>query len=153
MVQQSQALASNNMPQQQKQQGPPRIEADPFAPTPLSEMIQKKQIHRLPPPNPSTSSSAIRQAHHNQGPGIQSAAQRPPPDRAQLEREAKQRKEQFLMFTRVLMKYLEQKDSEMHARAKAVIRECMEKNKKQDPEYLSLTTSMKYHLRTNFCNI
>ena len=33
------------------------------------------------------------------------------------------------MFTRVLMKYLEQKDPAMHARAKSVIRECAEKNK------------------------
>uniref|UniRef100_A0A6U0GYL9 Uncharacterized protein n=1 Tax=Helicotheca tamesis TaxID=374047 RepID=A0A6U0GYL9_9STRA len=50
--------------------------------------------------------------------------------------------ERFLMFTRVLMKYLEQKDKPMHARARAMIKECYDRNKKGDPAYASLTMSM-----------
>jgi hypothetical protein len=39
----------------------------------------------------------------------------------------KSRKEQFLMFTRVLMKYLDKQDPNMHTHAKQVIRECAQK--------------------------
>eukprot|EP00546_Thalassionema_frauenfeldii_P013348 CAMPEP_0178909154 /NCGR_PEP_ID=MMETSP0786-20121207/8336_1 /TAXON_ID=186022 /ORGANISM="Thalassionema frauenfeldii, Strain CCMP 1798" /LENGTH=632 /DNA_ID=CAMNT_0020581167 /DNA_START=121 /DNA_END=2019 /DNA_ORIENTATION=+ len=60
---------------------------------------------------------------------------------------AKKAKDQFLMFTRVLMKYLESKDQQMHARAKAVIRECAERNKKKEQGYESVTASMKKRLR------
>jgi len=59
----------------------------------------------------------------------------------------KKRKEQFLMFTRVLMKYLEQRDKEVHTRAKTQIKECYEKNKAGDPNFASLTISMKSTLR------
>jgi hypothetical protein len=51
------------------------------------------------------------------------------------------------MFTKVLMKYLEQKDQKMHASAKEVIRECAKKNKAGDPAYSSLSTSMQAHLK------
>lgn len=56
-------------------------------------------------------------------------------------------KEMFLQFTRVLMKYLEQRDTNMHIKAKAKIKECYEKNQYGDPDYSSLTTSMKIRLR------
>jgi hypothetical protein len=64
-----------------------------------------------------------------------------------LEREAKARKERFLMFVRVLMKYLEQKDPDMHTRAKAVIRECADKNKNKERGYESVTASMQKRLK------
>ena len=83
----------------------------------------------------------------------------------------KKDKEKFLMFTRfvrlmsrilnypaklifpattnprVLMKYLEQRDQDMHTRAKAQIKECYEKNKQGDPNFKSLTTSLKARLK------
>ena len=59
----------------------------------------------------------------------------------------RKKKEQFLMFTRVLIKYLEQKDKNLHARAKAIIKDCAEKNKAQTPGYESVTESMKHRLR------
>jgi Cobalamin biosynthesis protein CobN and related Mg-chelatases len=60
---------------------------------------------------------------------------------------SKERKEQFLMFTKVLMKYLEQKDPAMHTRAKEVIRDCARKNKEGNPAYSSLSASMQSHLK------
>ena len=45
------------------------------------------------------------------------------------------------------MKYLEQRDQDMHTRAKAQIKECYEKNKQGDPNFKSLTTSMKARLK------
>jgi len=45
------------------------------------------------------------------------------------------------------MKYLEQKDQSMHARAKEVIRDCAKKNKEGNPAYSSLSTSMQSHLK------
>ena len=42
--------------------------------------------------------------------------------------EHKDRKKSFLNFTRVLMKYLENRDKNMHAKAKSVIRECAYEN-------------------------
>jgi hypothetical protein len=51
------------------------------------------------------------------------------------------------MFTRVLMKYLESKDADMHRKAKNVIKVCAERNKQGDPKYASLTSSMRTQLR------
>ena len=59
----------------------------------------------------------------------------------------KKEKEKFLMLTRVLMKYLEQRDLDMHTRVKAQIKECYLKNKQGDPNFKSLTTSMKARLK------
>lgn len=46
-----------------------------------------------------------------------------------------------------IFRYLEQRDSEMHAKAKQEIKECYEKNKRGDAAYKSLTQSMKSRLR------
>lgn len=59
----------------------------------------------------------------------------------------KSRKEQFLMFTRVLMKYLDKQDPNMHTHAKQVIRECAQKNRNGDPGYSSLSISMQKRLK------
>ena len=57
------------------------------------------------------------------------------------------KKEQFLMFTRVLIKYLETMDYEMHQRAEQVLKMCSERNEAGDPEYSSLTNCMRINLR------
>jgi hypothetical protein len=59
----------------------------------------------------------------------------------------KRQKEQFLMFARVLMKYLEQKDPAMHLQAKAITKDCAERNKRQERGYESVTASMRRRLR------
>ena len=46
-----------------------------------------------------------------------------------------------------LDRYLEQRDAPMHARAKAEIKDCYERNKNGDPAYKSLTQSMKARLK------
>jgi hypothetical protein len=61
--------------------------------------------------------------------------------------DADRRKEQFLMFTRVLMKYLEQKDPAMHQHARAIIKSCAEKHKQKQQGYESLTSSMHVNLK------
>ena len=63
------------------------------------------------------------------------------------EQEVKRQKEKFLMFTRVLIKYLEQKDKVMHSQAKSIIKDCAERNKRQEPGYESVTISMKRRLK------
>jgi hypothetical protein len=69
-------------------------------------------------------------------------------NRAQTEREQKKAKERFPMFTRVLMKYFENKDPNTHARAKQVIGQCAEKNKKKEHWIWNLSLqSMKTRLR------
>ena len=45
------------------------------------------------------------------------------------------------------MKYLELRDQDMHTRAKAQIKKCYEKNKQGDPNFKSLTGSMKARLK------
>jgi hypothetical protein len=68
-------------------------------------------------------------------------------DRAARERAMKKEKERFLIFTRVLLKYLEQKDPELHVKVKAIIKECAERNKRQERGYESVTASMRTRLR------
>lgn len=51
------------------------------------------------------------------------------------------------LSTSCAQRYLEQRDKEMHQKAKAQIKECYEKNKLGDPMFKSLTQSMKARLR------
>ena len=139
----------------------PSASIDPFEPTPLKTMIQRQQQKAAaqqqavmrPPTNAVPPQSTIRTSGSASSTASSSASTTiasnvsTSTDRAKLEREAKHRKERFLMFTRVLMKYLEQKDPAMHLKAKAVIRECAEKNKKKEPGYESVTASMQTRLR------
>ena len=49
--------------------------------------------------------------------------------------ESRQRKEQFLIFIKALMRDLAQMDPAMHARAKKIIQECTEKKKNRVPGF------------------
>jgi hypothetical protein len=72
------------------------------------------------------------------------------PDRRnkyESDRESKKERNDFLNFTRVLLKYLERKDPPMHARAKLVIRKCAESRKRREKGFESLTTTLKKRLR------
>ncbi|KAL7566978.1 hypothetical protein ACA910_019908 [Epithemia clementina (nom. ined.)] len=66
---------------------------------------------------------------------------------AEQMRRVKKEKETFLIFTRVLLKYLEQKDPATHQNVKNIIKECAERNKRHEPGYESVTTSMKTKLK------
>jgi hypothetical protein len=55
--------------------------------------------------------------------------------------------ERFVIFLRVLLKYLKQKDKSMFDKAKIVIRDCAQKNQLGDPHYTSLRASMQIHLK------
>jgi hypothetical protein len=144
----------------------PSINSDPFEPTPLSIMRERQQAkeaakasapqqqqQQQAPPHPAmrtgSSSTATSKASSNTTAQISntSTSNLELDNKSKLEREAKARKERFLMFTRVLMKYLEQKDAAMHARAKAVIRECADKNKNKERGYESVTASMQKRLK------
>ena len=59
----------------------------------------------------------------------------------------RRQKERFLMFTRVLMKYLETKDPALHQKVKAIIKDCAERNKRGEPGYESVTASMRSRLK------
>jgi len=62
-------------------------------------------------------------------------------------KEEMRRKEEFLNFSRVLLKYLEHKNKRMHSEAKVVIGDCVSRNKKQEPGYESVTSAMKHRLK------
>lgn len=64
-----------------------------------------------------------------------------------MEREMRKQKEKFLMFTRVLIKYLEQKDPTLHQKAKLVIKDCADRNKRQEKGYESVTAAMRTRLK------
>lgn len=55
--------------------------------------------------------------------------------RADQKRESRQRREQFLIFIKALMRDLAQMDPAMHARAKSIIQNCTEKKKKRVPGF------------------
>ena len=67
--------------------------------------------------------------------------------RSTMEIERKRAKETFLIFTRVLMKYLEQKDPPQHQKVQAIIKDCAERNRRQERGYESVTASMKTRLK------
>ena len=126
---------------------------------------QQRVQHQLHQHHVSSSSNQ----HHNRLPGSSSSttgsshfqtsnpnnriSKAPPPSStttttsSSQQQESKVRKEQFLMFTKVLMKYLEARDQTMHEKAKQVIKDCAKKNKEGVEGYSSLSVSMQSHLR------
>ena len=116
-----------------------RMQTHPMKNRIQQQQQQQQQQRPIPQPQPVMASSQQRQS--------QSSAQRARYPVSQSQQVSKARKEQFLMFTRVLMKYLEQKDVKMHSRAKEVIRECAKKNKDGNPQFASLSASMQAHLK------
>jgi len=72
---------------------------------------------------------------------------RPMVDPVDREKEMRRQKERFLMFTRVLMKYLESKDPPLHQNVKAIIKDCADRNKRQERGYESVTASMRSRLK------
>ena len=162
------------MPPSSRNSGPSH---DPFEPTPVSEIIQRQQHkqaaasrkqqqqHRtigVPPGSSGSSSGQPPSARPPYAPGstgstsskgsMSTAARAAASsistmDRASQEREMKKHKERFLVFTRVLLKYLEQKDPPLHQKVKAIIKDCAERNKRQERGYESVTASMRARLR------
>eukprot|EP00980_Cylindrotheca_fusiformis_P000663 scaffold160_cov136-Cylindrotheca_fusiformis.AAC.10 len=137
---------------------------DPFAPTPLSRIKAREQQqfdtqrHSMPASGGSRTPSTMPGSYsgsRNQA-GSSSMYPAPAPARpsghdpaalAAREQEIRRQKEKFLVFTRVLIKYLESKDPNMHRQAKAIIKDCAERNKKKEPGYQSVTASMKTRLK------
>ena len=130
---------------------------DPFAPTPLAQIKQnqhnrrthqhQQQVQQQQRQSTQPQRQPPQPMSRQQLPGNSSTTAATTGQRAPTAQEVKRMKEKFLMFTRVLIKYLEQKDQRMHARAKAIIKECAERNKRQEPGYESVTTSMKRRLK------
>ena len=60
--------------------------------------------------------------------------------------DVKKRKQNFLLFTRVLMKYVEKKDQDLYLKIRRTIWECAMMNKSQVPGYESVTAIMKVRL-------
>ena len=59
----------------------------------------------------------------------------------------KMKTKQFLMFTRLLLKYLEQKDYALHKQAKAIVLQCAYLRKIEAPGYEYLLSIMQHQLR------
>jgi hypothetical protein len=82
------------------------------------------------------------------GPGGGAAEATTTHDRVAMEREIRRREEEkFDLFTKFLMKYLQQKDPAMHAQVTVIMKDCAKRNKRQEPGYESLTASMKKRLK------
>jgi hypothetical protein len=167
-----QRQAPSHPQQQQQQQYPPQVQQpsqhgqassstrappDPFAPTPLAQITQRSTQHRAshqqqqqqqPGLGTSVPRGGVGDANSlTIGAGTQmSASGRTMTDQ---EREVllRRQKEKFLMFTRVLVKYLEQKDKNLHLKAKAVIKDCADRNKRGERGYESVTMAMQRRLK------
>mmetsp|Transcript_15379 Transcript_15379/g.35203 ORF Transcript_15379/g.35203 Transcript_15379/m.35203 type:complete len:882 (+) Transcript_15379:57-2702(+) len=139
---------------------------NPFDPSPVSRMPQQQQQHpaHAQQQQQQQQAAASRAAHHAQQQQQQqqhrsavlsrqqqqqraAAVAGNPQQQAELQHRIKKEKETFLIFTRVLMKYLEQKDPNVYHRVKAIIKECAERNKRHEPGFESVTTSMKAKLK------
>ena len=137
---------NRSIPYQSRQQHTGRH--DPFAPTPLAKIkpLQQQPIDPHQRSRPSTSQTQGYSSRQGTGPSGGSQQDRAATIAAR-EQEVRRQKEKFLVFTRVLIKYLEQKDPNLHRQAKAIIKDCAERNKRQEPGYTSVTASMKTRLR------
>mmetsp|Transcript_18949 Transcript_18949/g.21518 ORF Transcript_18949/g.21518 Transcript_18949/m.21518 type:complete len:1046 (-) Transcript_18949:114-3251(-) len=124
-------------------QAPSSSSTHPSAPSPATQHYNHVRAQNVPSQR---SSQPQQQPQQQQRPTSSSA-----PSSAHMthpsQDEQKKRKEQFLMFTKVLMKYLEAKDTAIHGQAKQVIRDCAQKNKDGEPGYSSLSAAMQARLK------
>ena len=128
------------------------LPSNAFEPTPFKDLFKGNRTTNNSKPTTTQMANITSTSPNRTHPHSSSQNQRRhlPLSQSQPTKEqfkAKQEKDRFLLFTKVLIRYLEQKDKEMFHRAKSVIRECAEKNKSKDPQYLSLTKSMQVRLR------
>lgn len=77
--------------------------------------------------------------------GDESSSSTPQDATRQLQEQVKKAKERFLLFTRVLVKYLEHKDPPLHARVKEIVTDCSERHERG--EYKSLTSVLHKRLK------
>ena len=113
-----------------------------------AKMLERKMANvRLGGGSSATKASSSQVPRYGQPQSSQQQAHQVQHQTVQIEREQKKIKEQFLMFIKVMMKYLEKKDPMMHSRAKQVIQECAKRNKKKEHGFESVTASMKTPLR------
>lgn len=130
----------------------PPVADDPYAPTPVNKLMQKPSPygptaaptvsqHHCPPQQPPSSARSIASSSH------QSSASRQYNSSTANEAEIKKNKEKFLIFTRVLLKYLESKDPPLQKQVKAIIKDCADRNKRGERGYESVTMSMRSRLK------
>lgn len=62
-------------------------------------------------------------------------------------RETRREKDRFIVFTRVLVKYLEQTNPVLHGEVREIIRDCTERKDRKEPGYESITLAMKKRIR------
>lgn len=61
--------------------------------------------------------------------------------------ETRREKDRFIVFTRVLVKYLEQTNKELHDEVREIIKDCTEKKDRKEPGYESITSALKRRIR------
>jgi hypothetical protein len=110
--------------------------------------------HQQPPPSQQQQQQLQQQQQHAMGSSStsRSGGSAPSVGRELTEQEKREilhrkQKEKFLMFTRVLIKYLEGKDKALHHKAKLVIKDCAERNKRGERGYESVTMAMQRRLK------
>lgn len=131
---------SNRLPHQQQsvrhaQQSQPQGNVPPIRnPTPSAPA---QSVTQMPAPRSNSYSTAVAQQQ-------QQVPQASTVDRVVME---KKQKERFLVFTRVLMKYLETKDPPLHSKVKAIIKDCADRNRRKEVGFESVTAAMRIQLR------
>lgn len=159
---QPQPMQHQRIPPPSQQQAAPRMgnplhppssrpQNDPFAPTPVSEIMQKAhnynaQHHLVPSPHANNAARPIPPVAQ-QAPAPPAAANTANSFNTQKELELKRQKQRFVLFTQNLIKILKVQDPALHERVGAVIKDCTARNKRQEPGYESVTVSMQRHLR------
>jgi hypothetical protein len=157
--------------QHHQQQSAPRVpnqmhtsrpQNDPFAPTPVAEIMQKAQNYNtqhhlgpVPSPHSTATSRSLssgppqpQQPQRQQQPSVSSVGGSTASSyNAQKEMELKKQKQRFVLFTQNLIKILKIQDPGLHERVGAVIKDCTARNKRQEPGYESVTVSMQRRLR------
>lgn len=80
------------------------------------------------------------------------SSQSPAPPRGVAESDVSKQKERFLIFTRVLMKYLEQKDVKLLEQVKDTIRDCARRHCLKESGYESAVWAIKSRLKVLVCD-
>jgi hypothetical protein len=124
---------------------PPPVAVDP-APAPMMTTAPS-----IPPPEtPADRQQRLESLYSPNKPRTnpQQAPQAPQAhDPRSTQELTRKQKEKFLIFTRVLMKYLEQKDPTLHLQVKDIIRDCAQRNSRKEAGYESVTAAMKRRLK------
>lgn len=119
-----------------------------------SEAVEEEEKQASATDESQATKPTLSREEHGEVSGKPAASNEDEPERIPTDRDSssqqeaeRKQKDEFLIFTRVLMMYLEERDPALLRKVRAIIKDCSEKNRAKEPGYESVTDAMRSRLK------